>query len=44
MDISYIPMGARLRLSGRGARLGEPPHAVMARLDHHGGDILRRDS
>jgi len=36
------PDGARLRLFGRGARLVQPPGAVMARIDHHGGGVLRR--
>ena len=36
------PDGARLRLSGRGARLVQPPRAVVAPLDHHGGGVLRR--
>ena len=41
MDITYIPM-ARFRLSGSCARLVQPSRAVMARIDHDGGSILRR--
>ena len=40
MDITYIPM-ARLRLSGCRARLVQPSRAVVARVDHDGGGILR---
>jgi hypothetical protein len=36
------PDGARLRLSGGGARLGEPPRTGVAAVDHHGGGVLRR--
>ena len=36
--------GARLRLSGSGAGLVQPPGAVVARVDHHGGGLLRRDA
>jgi hypothetical protein len=32
-----------LRLPGRRGRLVQLPGAVMARLDHDGGGILRRD-
>ena len=36
------PDGARLRLSGRGARLEiQPPRAVVAAVDHDGGNVLR---
>ena len=38
------PDGARLRLSGRGARLVQPPRAVVAAIDHDGGGVLRRDA
>jgi 1,4-alpha-glucan branching enzyme len=34
--------GARLRLSGCRARLVQPSRAVVARIDHDGGGILRR--
>ena len=37
------PDGAWLRLSGGGARLVQPPRAVVARVDHDGGGVLRRD-
>ena len=37
------PHGARLCLSGRGARLVQSPGSVVARVDHNGGGILRRD-
>ena len=43
MDITYIPM-ARLRLSGRCARLVQPSRAVVAPIDHDGGGVLRRDA
>ena len=36
------PDGARLRLSGRRARLVQPSRAVVAAVDHDGGGILRR--
>src|SRR5271169_3411543 len=36
------PDGARLRLSGCRARLVQPSRAVVARIDHDGGGILRR--
>src|SRR5258708_3310306 len=36
--------GAWLRLSGRGARLVQPSCAVVARIDHNGSGILRRDA
>ena len=36
------PDGARLRLSGRRARLVQPSRAVVARIDHDGGGVLRR--
>src|ERR1039458_9008386 len=36
MDITYIPMA-------RGARLVQPPRAVVAAVDHDGSGILRRD-
>ena len=36
--------GARLRLSGRCARLVQPSRAVVAPIDHHGGGVLRRDA
>jgi hypothetical protein len=35
--------GARLRLSGRCARLVQPSRAVVARIDHDGGGVLHRD-
>ena len=38
------PDGARLRLSGGGARLVQPPRAVVAAVDHDGGGVLRRDA
>src|SRR5215475_13977891 len=38
------PAGARLRLSGRGARLVQPSRAVVAFVDHHGSGVLRRDA
>ena len=38
------PDGARLRLSGRGARLVQPPGAGVAAVDHDGGGVLRRDA
>ena len=34
--------GARVRLPGRGGRLVQPPGAVLARVDQHGGGVLRR--
>ena len=37
------PDGARLRLSGRCARLVQPSCAVVARIDHDGGGVLHRD-
>ena len=36
--------GARLRLSGRGARLGQPPRAGLEVVDHDGSFLLRRDA
>ena len=36
------PDGARVRLSGRSARLVQPPGAGVAAVDHHGGDVLHR--
>jgi putative transposase len=41
MDITYNPDGAWLRLSRCGARLGQPPRAVVASVDHNGSSILR---
>ena len=41
MDITYIPM-ARLRLSGRGGRLVQPPRAGLEVIDHHGCEFLHR--
>ena len=38
------PDGARLRLSGRCARLVQPSRAVVAPIDHDGGGVLRRDA
>ena len=38
------PDGAWLRVSRRRARLGNPPGAVMAAVDHDGGGVLRRDA
>ena len=38
------PDGARLRLSGRGARLVQPSRAGVAAIDHHGSRVLRRDA
>ena len=38
------PDGARLRLSGGCARLVQPSRAVVERIDHDGGGILRRDA
>jgi len=38
------PDGARLRLSGRRARLGEPPRAGVEAVDHDGSFLLRRDA
>ena len=38
------PDGAWLRLSGRRARLVQPPRAVVAAVDHDGSGILRRDA
>ena len=38
------PDGARLRLSGGCARLVQPSRAVVARIDHDGGGVLRRDA
>ena len=38
------PDGARLRLSGRRARLVQPPRAVVAAVDHNGSGVLRRDA
>ena len=43
IDITY-PDGARLRLSGRCARLVQPSRAVVAPIDHDGGGVLRRDA
>jgi putative transposase len=37
------PDGARLRLPGRCAGLVQSAGSVVARVDHHGGSILRRD-
>ena len=36
------PHGARLRLSGRGGRLVQPPRAGLAAVDHDGGRLLHR--
>ena len=44
MGHHLYPDGARLRLSGRGARLVQPPRVVVATVDHDGGDILRRNA
>ena len=44
MDITYIPMAARLRLSRRRARLGDTPGTVVAVVDHDGSCLLRRDA
>jgi hypothetical protein len=38
------PDGARLRLSGRRARLVQPSRTVVAVVDHDGSGILRRDA
>jgi putative transposase len=38
------PDGTRLCLSGRCARLVQPSRAVVGRIDHHGGGVLRRDA
>jgi putative transposase len=43
MDITYIPM-ERGFVYRRRARLGPPPGAVMAAVDHVGGGLLRRDA
>ena len=43
-DVHHLhPDGARLRLPDRGARLVQPPRAVVAAIDNHGCRILRRD-
>jgi hypothetical protein len=36
------PYGARLRLSGRCRGLVQPPRALVAAVDHHGGELLHR--
>src|ERR1700674_845822 len=38
------PDGARLRLSRRGAGLVQSPRSVVARINHDGSSILRRDA
>src|SRR5665647_2129144 len=38
------PDGARLRLSGRCARLVQPPGSVVAVVGHYGSGVLRRDA
>ena len=44
MDITYIPMARGFVYLGCGARLVQPPRAVVAAVDHHGGGVLRRDA
>jgi putative transposase len=39
-DITYIPDGARLRLSRGGRRLGEPAGSFASGVDHDGGGFL----
>ena len=39
-----LPMARGFVSAGRGARLVQPPGADVARIDHHGSGILRRDA
>jgi putative transposase len=41
-DITYIPMGQRFCVSGRGHGLVQPSGPGVAGLDHHGGGLLCR--
>jgi putative transposase len=43
-DITYIPDGARLRLSRRYRRLVHPARAFASGVDYDGGRLLRRGS
>ena len=43
MDITYIPMARGFVYLAR-TRLGDPSGAVVARIDHDGGGVLRRNA
>jgi putative transposase len=42
MDITYIPYGLRVRLSGSGGRLVQPAGPLLAALHYYGGGLLHR--
>jgi hypothetical protein len=44
MDITYIPMARGFVYLAVCARLVQPSRAVVARIDHYGGGVLRRDA
>ena len=44
MDITYIPMARGFVYLAVVARLVQPPRAVVAAVDHHGGGVLHRNA